>query len=273
MNQNQVLSTARTAMKIVGTYLVTKGITDSTTAETATGGILALIGIVWSWTHHGGGAGCAMLLACALALGSGCSTTSSGQKVLDQQKAAQFAPVLAAAASDAVIYAYQKNPGSAAYIGAIREAVNQFALSSDFSPEALEAALRSLPIKELKTPEAQMILTPVLAAYKVYADEIVKQAVSAKLDANPGLKALINAILTGIDTGEKSVKQLQSSADVRPVAVNDIPTELDWKKIRDFFQKKGIFNFYSPEIDELKIRYGLVTNLVVFTTPVVFPSK
>ncbi len=49
---DQIASAIRSVLKIVGTYLVTKGIADSETVETAIGGAVAVVGIVWSYFNH-----------------------------------------------------------------------------------------------------------------------------------------------------------------------------------------------------------------------------
>ena len=49
---DQTASFLRTVLKVGGAIAVQKGITDSATAETIIGGILALIGVVWSVWHH-----------------------------------------------------------------------------------------------------------------------------------------------------------------------------------------------------------------------------
>lgn len=48
----QVKSAVRSALKILGTWLVAHGIADSTDVEAAIGGLVAAIGIVWSFVTH-----------------------------------------------------------------------------------------------------------------------------------------------------------------------------------------------------------------------------
>ena len=52
MNTQTVLSLLRTLLKIGGTYLCTKGLTDSATWETVVGGLTALVGIVTTVIWH-----------------------------------------------------------------------------------------------------------------------------------------------------------------------------------------------------------------------------
>jgi len=52
MNTDQILSSVRTLLKIAGTILVTKGVTDSATAEAVIGAFLTLLGIYLSHAFH-----------------------------------------------------------------------------------------------------------------------------------------------------------------------------------------------------------------------------
>jgi hypothetical protein len=48
MNKEQVLGTIRHTLTFIGGILVTKGYVDETTIEAITGGIITLVGLVWS---------------------------------------------------------------------------------------------------------------------------------------------------------------------------------------------------------------------------------
>ena len=52
MNQEQVLSIARTVLKIGGGYLIGRGVVDAAAWLDITGGVLAIVGIVWSAITH-----------------------------------------------------------------------------------------------------------------------------------------------------------------------------------------------------------------------------
>ena len=148
------------------------------------------------------------LLAASLVLaGSGCVTTESGKRVLDEQKIAQLAPALATTTAGAVVYAYSKDTNSVKYIAIIRMALGDFLLEGDLQPSSLQAKIFALPIKELKTPEAQLIITPILAAYKAYAEQYIQ----AGIQENVGLRMLLKSILDGIDSGLAGVGQIQSA--------------------------------------------------------------
>ena len=52
MNLDQTLSLARTLLKVAGGILVTKGVTDSSSAETISSAIIILISLLWSHFTH-----------------------------------------------------------------------------------------------------------------------------------------------------------------------------------------------------------------------------
>jgi len=49
---DQIASAIRSVLKVIGGALVTKGITDNSTIEIVIAGIIAAVGIGWSWAHH-----------------------------------------------------------------------------------------------------------------------------------------------------------------------------------------------------------------------------
>ena len=147
------------------------------------------------------------LTAVVLGLAIGCTTTSSGKKALDPVKIAQLAPALQASVAGTVVYAYTKDTNSIKYIEVVQTALNEFILADDLSPSKLQAKIYGLPVKELKTPEAQLIITPLLAAYKAYGEQYVKQGLAEQ----EGWKMLVKALVNGIDDGISGVKQIQSN--------------------------------------------------------------
>lgn len=52
MNIDHVLSVLRTVLKTAGAVLVTKGVTDESGLEAVVGGLIAGIGIAWSFWKH-----------------------------------------------------------------------------------------------------------------------------------------------------------------------------------------------------------------------------
>jgi len=149
-----------------------------------------------------------LLLAAVLSLSliTGCTTTSTGKKVIDPVKVSQLAPALQTTIAGAVVYAYTKDKNSVKYIEVVQTAINEFVLSGDLNPSKLQAKIYSLPVKELKTPEAQLIITPLLAAYKAFGE----QYVVAGLAEQEGWKLLAKALVNGINDGLAGVKQIET---------------------------------------------------------------
>jgi hypothetical protein len=150
-----------------------------------------------------------LLVVCAvgvMVLLPGCKTTETGGKTIDKDIALKAAPVIAAAVSGAVIYAYSRDTNSVAYIGLARVTLEQFLEADDLSAGALQAALYGLPIKELRTPEAQLIITPVLAAYKAFAEQIVREGYRK----DEGLRTLVRALIDGLDVGLRGVMTIKA---------------------------------------------------------------
>ena len=52
MNENFVQSMARAVLQMVAGYLVAKGAIDASGAEAAVGGLVSIVGAVWSWFTH-----------------------------------------------------------------------------------------------------------------------------------------------------------------------------------------------------------------------------
>ncbi len=52
MINDQISSAIRSLLKFAGGVLVTKGVTDNSTIEIVIAGIMAAIGIGWSYFHH-----------------------------------------------------------------------------------------------------------------------------------------------------------------------------------------------------------------------------
>lgn len=147
------------------------------------------------------------LVVPALLTTTGCVTTPTG-KVLDTNAVARIAPALETAVAGSVVYAYTKDPNSIKYIDVVKTALQEFLLSGDMSPSALQTKIYALPVNELKTPEAQLIITPILAAYKAFGE----QYVIAGINQQEGWKMLIRAIVAGVDDGLAGVHQIQQGA-------------------------------------------------------------
>lgn len=136
---------------------------------------------------------------------TGCATTGSGSGGLDPQAASRLAPILRTTTAGAVIYAYSKDKNSISYISVVQVALQEFVLSTNMSPAVLQAKIRALPIKELKTPEAQLIITPLLSAYAAFG----QQYVQAGLEEQVGWKMLAQALVDGVTDGMQGIDQIR----------------------------------------------------------------
>ena len=137
---------------------------------------------------------------------TGCTTTSTGKTVLDPVKVTQLAPALQTTVAGVVIYAYSRDKNSVLYLDVLKTALQEFMLSTNMSPSALQAKIYSLPVKEFKTPEAQLIITPILAAYKAFGEQYVVSGLSEQ----EGWKILAKALVDGLTAGLDGVRQIQS---------------------------------------------------------------
>lgn len=148
------------------------------------------------------------LLLSALLIGmTACKTTPTGSQQIDPATADKLAPILSGSVAGAVIYAQNKNTNTVTYVTAIKVAIDEFLLQTNLSPAHLQATLYNLPIKELKTPEAQLIISPLLATYQGFADRPVKDAISK----DAGLVVLLKAISDGLAQGLDGIKHMNSA--------------------------------------------------------------
>jgi hypothetical protein len=148
--------------------------------------------------------GVAVALIASVMLTQGCAASAAGRKVIEVQKAKDIAPALAATVSGSVIYGYSKDENVLVYAGAVKEALKQFIVAEDLQPAALQAAITALPMKELKTPEVQLVMGPIFASYKVFAEQRVKDG----LKDNEGLRVLVQAMIDGIDAGQDAIRTI-----------------------------------------------------------------
>ncbi len=52
MNTTQINSAIRSVLKVGGGWLIARGITDNSHVEIVIAGVIAAVGVVWSWMHH-----------------------------------------------------------------------------------------------------------------------------------------------------------------------------------------------------------------------------
>lgn len=148
-----------------------------------------------------------LVLAASLSL-TACRTvstttvSSNGQTntvesvVLDPTAAATIQGVTAAA----VPFAVQKDPNSKAYLLVAAETFEAFSNDSAFDPNALQTALSTISVKELRDPTAQSIVNGAVGFYR----GALAGVVNAKIDATkygPFLKSILHAVALGISTG------------------------------------------------------------------------
>jgi hypothetical protein len=148
----------------------------------------------------------ALALTATAAVFTGCTTTPTGGPALDPQKASKIAPIVQTSASSAVVYAYTKNTNTVLYADVIMVAIKDLIVTGNLEPAVLQAKLYALPIKELKTAEAQLILTPLLSAYKAYGEEYVRNG----LVSQEGWKILSSALVNGLQDGIAGVAQIKA---------------------------------------------------------------
>lgn len=161
-----------------------------------------------------------LFLAALILAMPGCTTTGG----LNQNTADKIAPILAGSVAGAVVYAYTRNPQTEVYVGTIRAALYEFTLSTNLNPANLQAVLFNLPIPELKKPEAQLIMSPILATYAAFWDQTVKSGV----DKNPGMKTLITAMISGLDQGLIGIANIKNPATpAKPTAAITDEQSLD----------------------------------------------
>ncbi len=151
------------------------------------------------------------MLAVTLAILPGCSTTPSGP-IIDPGTADAIAPILTSSVAGAVVYAYTRNTNSVNYVSLIRTALNEFLISTNLSGAELQAKLYALNIPELRTGEAQLIMAPLIGAYKAYADKYVK----AGIYNDPSLVKLVQALIDGLDQGLLAVQAINTPPGVQP---------------------------------------------------------
>ena len=176
------------------------------------------------------------LCLAALLIGMpGCTTTESGKKVVDVVTAEKLAPILSGSVAGAVVYAYTRNTQTEVYVATIRAALYEFAISEDLSATALQAKLYNLPIPELKKPEAQLIIAPLLATYKGFADPKVKEG----LKKDPGLKLLIEAMIAGCDQGLAGIAEMKKPVTMSDPLSDQEALSLVFKALNERLQQSG----------------------------------
>jgi len=183
-----------------------------------------------------------LALSILLLLPTSCTTTATGTHQVDPAIADKVAPVLTSAVAGAVVYAYTKDPNSEKYLSVLKVALQEFLVSDDLSAVALQVKIYSLPIKELKTAEAQLLIAPLLGAYRAVADPIVK----TKTKNDPGLQRLVTALIAGLDEGLNAVATIKSSGS----------TSIRQEQWREFASLDHVIKAMVREIEDWTYPYG-----------------
>lgn len=158
-------------------------------------------------------------LLLASLLFSSCTTTSTGKKTIDPNTADKIAPILAASAASAVVYAYNRDPNSALYIAAVRSFLFEFLESTNLNATELQSKLSDLPIKELKTEVAQLIIAPVIASYKSFGEQLARNGYNNHEGLRLLVRALIDGVGVGLQTIGKSQKELPAMYPGQPIII------------------------------------------------------
>lgn len=145
----------------------------------------------------------ASLAAIGFLLSTGCRTTSSTDGTTatksrwsDPVFVENTAYFVKATVANGVVIASGEDKNAASYASLIREVLVQVRGSKDYTPGNLERAIKAVPVKELKSKYAPLIITDLLLAYELYFGQIVRDKINTSVAAK-----LIDAAVAGIDLG------------------------------------------------------------------------
>jgi hypothetical protein len=125
---------------------------------------------------------------------TGCATTAPGN--LD--KATKTAIVLKSTARSAIFYANSKDPvNTKVAVDLAIATMNTFLQRDDLSPTALEVAFRNIPIRELRSVEAQLAINTLQMTYEVFWADQIRQNISSNAVAVTVLTGLRDGLVLG----------------------------------------------------------------------------
>jgi hypothetical protein len=104
---------------------------------------------------------------------------------------------IALAVPPAVNLAVSQEPQARAYLADAAVVINLVLASGSYDPNSLNAALNTLGVKEVRTPQAQAAIDAAVALYK----GMYGQVVEAQLDKVTWLPPILKAIADGITEG------------------------------------------------------------------------
>lgn len=153
----------------------------------------------------------AMALAiCATAVipiaSTGCKTVTTqvvdANGVTNQVSKSELDPIRTSEAirtivSTAVPFAIEKDAHAIAYFRGATIVLRAAAEGGRYDPDALQATLNTISVKEVRSPEAKACINAALGIYRAYFGE----AVNAKLDQNEWVKPVLLALANGINDG------------------------------------------------------------------------
>lgn len=142
---------------------------------------------------------------CFLFSQPGCTTTPNGGTTINTNVAQKLSGVLTVAVSGAVVYGYSQNPATIKYLDAVKTCLYEFLEADNLSAANLQAKIAALPINELHTAEAQLIITPLIMSYRAFGQELVRNGYQENL----GLRILVKALIDGLNEGIIACKRIE----------------------------------------------------------------
>lgn len=169
-------------------------------------------------------------LALALAITSsmfmtGCATTGSTTAAQKQQLIDDTAVTLRAAARNGAMMAIEDDPGSARWFAFSHQAIGAFLTGKDWSPMALQAALQSVPVKELKQKWIKYAVYNIIDLYQVFYGRYVQGQVQGNAIAKKFLEAIQDGFAQALLPVQPVVIPVQPAPPAPPATVPVQPTQ------------------------------------------------
>lgn len=133
-----------------------------------------------------------ILVSCLIIGATGCATGVATTK--------NIATVAKIAAYEGSKYEIKQDPGSRRYFVAGRDALRGLLSSTNYNPIAFKAALQTLPIKELKSSEATLLLDAAVTLWEPYASRLTA------LDSEEKVKPVMEAVEVGLTMAIEETK-------------------------------------------------------------------
>lgn len=132
----------------------------------------------------------------------GCASTPGGTGGFDLDKAQKTSIILKSTARSAVFYAASQDSNAPKYLNLAIESVNKFLIGTNLSPDSLQTALRGIPIKELRSVEAQIAINAIDLTYELFWSDWVKQ----KIASNEPLLIVLTGLRDGLVLAQEDLK-------------------------------------------------------------------